>query len=689
MASTSSHPTERDPLLGSSSSPQPELPPPLVTVKKPWFRPRPLWLLPFAVVASLCRGMTLAPRTEVFVQLACENLWIDRHHSSHRHIDTISHLSSSRYPFGNTTASHFTLYTDIDSPVPSFLPVVLLGPTSPSTQVLDNVDDLPPVGDTPIDCTVDPAVQAGAAEMQTGAFGRFFVIIDKQLSSALVMITIMGILSALTTGWWGQFGDRHGRTKVLGAAVTGLLFTDVMFIIASNPPTIFQGRAHLLLIIAPIVEGLLGGWTTLQGAIHAYLSDCTSQGSRARIFSRFTGALYIGFAVGPEIAALILRRTHVTTFVFYVSAICAAINFFLVLFVFPESLNAEARARNIKAADELNVRARQDAADKTGLWRSTKFAVQTFISPLEVFAPVQRLHGRGKDWSLTLLAIAYFCFHLSTGLFQIKYLYAKHAFKWDAEMLSYYITTAGSIRALFLLFILPSLIAVVKPRFKPHLLRHARAPTANDSEESALVSTTVPNDDATDPPAPVAATPKKKLIPTPSALLREIKFDLIVAKSSILLDITSHTLVTLAASSSVTLFVGFSLITSIGTGLVPALHSVAMCTLNLRENSQGGKGGKDVGKLFGALSILQAVGSTILGPMLFGTIYSVTVGVYPKTIFVLAASQVIVALTMLVMIRPPRVDVPIEIRVDRQVEVQVKRTRGRGRSRGKKNIAVQ
>ncbi|TEB34790.1 hypothetical protein FA13DRAFT_1505816 [Coprinellus micaceus] len=39
--------------------------------RKPFYRPRPLWLVPFAILAALVRGMTLAPRVEVYTQLAC------------------------------------------------------------------------------------------------------------------------------------------------------------------------------------------------------------------------------------------------------------------------------------------------------------------------------------------------------------------------------------------------------------------------------------------------------------------------------------------------------------------------------------------------------------------------------------------------------------------------------------------
>lgn len=53
--------------------------------------------------------------------------------------------------------------------------------------------------------------------------------------------------------------------------------SDVMFIIASDPPEFLRGRAHQLLIVAPVVEGLLGGWSTLQGATQASVSHIQTQ----------------------------------------------------------------------------------------------------------------------------------------------------------------------------------------------------------------------------------------------------------------------------------------------------------------------------------------------------------------------------------------------------------------------------
>jgi len=46
----------------------------------------------------------------------------------------------------------------------------------------------------------------------------------------------------------------------------------------------------------------------MTGATTAYIADCTSPGSRATIFARFSGVLFIGLAVGPIIGAWLIKN---------------------------------------------------------------------------------------------------------------------------------------------------------------------------------------------------------------------------------------------------------------------------------------------------------------------------------------------------------------------------------------------
>lgn len=393
-------------------------------------------LVPFAITAALTRGMTTAPRVEVFTQLACSRL--HPHPFNHTLVEVSSvssdHLisiSSSVDPLGpNLSPSYLTQVTHFD-----------YNANGTSDDTDDDPRDLP----SP-QCLSDPAVQAAAARLQT------------------IMVTTMGLLSALTTGWWGHFGERHGRTKVLAIATSGLFFTrvffimklpfvplltdlyfrDLMFILVSTPNSPLSSHGHKLLIIAPIIEGFLGGWSTLQSATSAYVSDCTSSGSRATIFSRFTGVFYVGFSMGPAIGGWIIKNGIGTqpgqpksvTAVFYLAVLCSFTNLLLVLFVFPESLSAEKRetaarehamthsakgkARDLSGRDSGNHdEGPSTSSDEEGDSETKRFGIiRSFLSPLSIFLPVTIIEAGGKrrhrDWSLTMLAAALFGYMLST-----------------------------------------------------------------------------------------------------------------------------------------------------------------------------------------------------------------------------------------------------------------------------------
>ncbi len=202
----------------------------------------------------------------------------------------------------------------------------------------------------------------------------------------------------------------------------------------STPHSAFAAHGHKLLIVSPIIEGFLGGWSTLQGATSAYISDCTSDGSRAQIFSRFTGVFYLGFSLGPTIGAYIIRHPFVTfpsssssgnapdvhngqptvTSVFYIAVMCSFLNFLLVLFVFPESRNKKKAAQDQPAVvQRVALQAQDDGLTEQAQAMSW---FQRSTSSLSLFVPKKISKPEGgyyRDWSLTFLGIALFMFLLA------------------------------------------------------------------------------------------------------------------------------------------------------------------------------------------------------------------------------------------------------------------------------------
>jgi len=206
----------------------------------------------------------------------------------------------------------------------------------------------------------------------------------------------------------------------------------------------------------------------LQSTTFAYISDCTSDGSRAKIFSRFTGVFYLGFSAGPVLAAFLIKHPFMpfvrnsdvqsVTPVFWVAMFCSFINLTFATLVFPESLTKEKRAVKIDVVRTLNEGEDNDKGTRDWMGLGV---IKNFLSPLALFLPkvVQGPEGKGrKDWSLTFSALALFGYMLSTGLWQIKYMYAGHVYEWGAAQLGYYISWLGGLRAAHLLFVLPCML---------------------------------------------------------------------------------------------------------------------------------------------------------------------------------------------------------------------------------------
>ena len=120
-------------------------------------------------------------------------------------------------------------------------------------------------------------------------------------------------------------------------------------------------------------------------------------------------------------------------------------------------------------------------------------------------------------------------------------------------------------------------------------------------------------------------TKQKKPKPTIAQLAAETDFDLSLARLSFMIDIFSHSLVSLSSTdptgAAQAAFVGFTMLSSLGSGVVPSMQSLALCILQgdelEREGTDAAQGAQSMatstGALFGALSVLQAIGQMIVG----------------------------------------------------------------------------
>lgn len=108
-------------------------------------------------------------------------------------------------------------------------------------------------------CAADPTVQAEVAKLNTGAFISPPLHRKPRSDHCTLAISLcMGILSCLTSAWWGGLSDRIGRTKVMGICIIGLLITDTVLIIVVYLNQYLPG-GYWFILTGSVIEGALGG----------------------------------------------------------------------------------------------------------------------------------------------------------------------------------------------------------------------------------------------------------------------------------------------------------------------------------------------------------------------------------------------------------------------------------------------
>jgi hypothetical protein len=106
-------------------------------------------------------------------------------------------------------------------------------------------------------------------------------------------------------GDWSPAQARRATTSIESWLIRR---SEVCFIVVATFPYLVPG-GYRALLIGPIVEGLLGGISTLTATVNAYVSDTTPDGSRASIFARLGGIFMLGFAFGPVLGSFVIKAT--------------------------------------------------------------------------------------------------------------------------------------------------------------------------------------------------------------------------------------------------------------------------------------------------------------------------------------------------------------------------------------------
>ncbi|KDR73680.1 hypothetical protein GALMADRAFT_251460 [Galerina marginata CBS 339.88] len=587
--------------------------------KLPWWkRPSPWWILGVIPFTALASSGTTAPCIEIYTMLACSV-----------HKPDIFKQNFPGIELGLRGMSLDTTVYDIQTPKSSNtspspfspnLPQIHLPVASPFPTIIENNGSTVPSADKKL-CASDPVVQAAVAKLTA------------------VIATLTGILSCITTGWWGAFTDRYGRTRVMGLSVLALLITDFNFIVVTLFSKHIPG-GYWFLVVGPMIQGLLGGMATALAAINGYLADTTTESDRSRIFSLSLGLLFTGVALGPTLGALLIRFTGQTISVLYVASSLHVAYGMLVWVAMPESLSKkkmdEAKAKY--AAELLETENERQGKPLVGILVRLR-RLFSFLSPLTIFMPEEEkrtlnpLKRPKKDYNLTFMALGYGFTVSLLGSYTSKFQYAASTFGWSSETLGYWLSLLGITRAIFLTLILPISIKLLKPN--PVTIEMPAEP--RETETTSLLESS-----EADPQTSTSGTqmPKtiKKEIHSPS-------FDLSLARVSLLSEVVGYTL--LALISTPTTFTLFAVTSAVGTAFNPAVQSVTLALYARR-------GGTEIGRLFGALSVIQALSSQIIGPSLYGLVYMKTVATFPRTIFFVSVASVAVSFVLLSLVRLPK-----------------------------------
>ncbi len=126
--------------------------------------------------------MTLAPRVQVYTQVSCNALYQGQQYG----------------PSANTLPSNPSPSSIIvpDPILPVHTPVYFPHFSNSNSQEHHRAEG--PRQFLSQDCLSDPAVQAGAARLQT------------------TIATTTGLLTVCSSTWWGHYGQKHGRTPPNG-----------------------------------------------------------------------------------------------------------------------------------------------------------------------------------------------------------------------------------------------------------------------------------------------------------------------------------------------------------------------------------------------------------------------------------------------------------------------------------------
>ena len=412
----------------------------------------------------------------------------------------------------------------------------------------------------------------------------------------LALTITAGSLSAIMAPKLGALSDRYGRLKLLTITSLGGFCGEIITILAGTYPDTVHYR---WLIVGAVFDGLCGSFNAGMALTHAYASDCTPPPKRAMAFGYFHACLFGGIAVGPLIAAVLVRETHSIVTMFYFAMGVHILFILYILFVVPESLS---KKRQLLAREKY-------AAEMGDRFNNGPVGWKAILKRANILAPLKVLYPTGPGTSAALRAnlillasVDTIIFGVAMGSMTVLVYYMGYQFGWKTEQTSVFTSIVNSVRVTALVIVLPALNWLVRTR------------RANKQRRDSGFATPEPNSGSD-------------------------RLDLSIIRAAICFEIIGYGGYALVRKEG--LFVVAGMLASLGGVGSPTLQSA------LTKHVPHDK----VGQVLGATGLLHAL-ARIICPLIFNMIYAYTVKPFPQAVFVVLTCCFMVGFVFSLFIRP-------------------------------------
>jgi len=342
------------------------------------------------------------------------------------------------------------------------------------------------------------------------------------------------------------------------------------------------------LLLGFLLDGLCGSFTSAMGISLAYASDCTPPERRNVAIGYFHGTLFAGLAIGPLFAGYLMKWAGTILVAFYFTVGCHLFFIVFLITLIPESVSKDRQSH----AQEKHRIKKEETQEES--WWST-------IKNYNLFEPLWILRPKGPGTSnalrrnLSLLAsIDTIMFGVAMGAMGIILIYPQYVFGWDPLQASKFLSIANVCRVTGLFVILPL------------VTRLFRGPMRADGHSGHRGADML---------------------------------DIRIVRVAIFLDLVGYVGYATATTGSM----------MIASAMIAAFAGVGPPTLSSAITAHVPP--DRTGQVLGALGLLHAL-ARVIAPLVFNTIYSLTVGHFTQAVFVCLGSLFLVVFVLSWFLKP-------------------------------------